>query len=77
MSEKKAPIHELIPKHRILSKKEVEEFLKTYKVLPNQIPKISIKDPALIGLDPELGDIIEITRSDGSKNYRLVVKLEA
>jgi len=47
--------------------------LAEYKVSAQQIPKIKVKDAALIGSGAKPGNIVEITRQDGSKNYRLVV----
>ncbi|VVC00697.1 DNA-directed RNA polymerase subunit H [uncultured archaeon] len=73
MPDKKAPEHELIPEHSIISKKEGEEILSTYKVSRLQIPKIKAKDAALDGMGAKAGDIVKVTRADGSVNYRLVV----
>ena len=74
MSDQTAPSHELIPEHKLLSKEASNEILTQYKVSRQQIPKIRIKDPALIGLGVKAGQIIQITRQDGSLYYRLVIE---
>ena len=74
MSEQSTPSHELIPQHKLLPKDASNEILSTYKVSRMQIPKIKIKDPALIGMNVKAGQIVEITRLDGSLYYRLVVE---
>lgn len=69
--------HELVPKHEILSKEEVEELLKKYRIKPYQIPRIRASDPAanMIGAKP--GDIIKIIRESPTAGrslaYRYVV----
>ncbi|MEM4634161.1 MAG: DNA-directed RNA polymerase subunit RpoH/Rpb5 C-terminal domain-containing protein [Candidatus Anstonellaceae archaeon] len=72
MPEREAPLHELIPPHRLLGKEEAEAVLAQYKVSRSQLPKIKAKDPALIGTGAKPGQIVEISRLDGSKYYRLV-----
>lgn len=70
--------HILVPKHEIVSEEEKEQLLKTYKITPEQLPKIRSKDPIvkLIGAKP--GDIIKITRKSPTAGksvyYRLVIK---
>jgi DNA-directed RNA polymerase subunit H len=68
-----APSHELIPKHRILSKEDGEKILAEFKVSRLQVPRIKAKDPALVGTNAKPGQMIEITRLDGSLYYRQVV----
>lgn len=56
--------HVLVPKHRILSDKEKEEFYKKYKIAKDsQLPEISRFDPVakVIGLRP--GQLCEILRN--------------
>jgi len=74
LPEKEAPSHELIPQHKLLSKDSGEAILEQYRVSRFQIPKIKSKDAALIGMGAKPGQIVEVTRLDGSKNYRLVVE---
>jgi DNA-directed RNA polymerase subunit H len=69
--------HEIVPKHEILTKEDVEELEKKYRIKPYQIPRIKASDPAakMIGAKP--GDIIKITRESltagSSIAYRYVV----
>ena len=51
-----------------------EKILAEFKASRSQIPKIKLKDAALIGMGAKSGQIVEVTRQDGSKNYRLVVE---
>ena len=74
MPDQSAPSHELIPVHKLLSKEKGEEILSQYRVSRLQIPKIRAKDAALIGKGAKAGQIVEITRLDGSQYYRLVVE---
>jgi DNA-directed RNA polymerase subunit H (RpoH/RPB5) len=74
LPDKEAPSHELIPQHKIIGKEEGEKILSEFRVSRLQIPKIKSKDAALIGMGAKAGQIVEVTRQDGSKNYRLVVE---
>ncbi len=74
MPERESPLHELIPQHKLLPKDEGEKLLTEFKVTRLQIPKIRVKDAALAGMGAKAGQIIEVSRQDGSKNYRLVVE---
>lgn len=72
--------HELVPKHEVLSKEEVEELLKKYKASLNQLPQILISDPVVRELGAKVGDVIKITRSSptaGTTVYYRVVVSEA
>ena len=73
MPEKDAPSHELIPQHKLMSAKDAEEMLATFRVSKHLIPKFFAKDAALAGMGAKPGQIIEVTRLDGSKCYRLIV----
>ncbi len=53
---------ELVPNHKKLSEGEAKKILESYKINKKQLPKISLTDPALKGMDSEKGDVIEITR---------------
>lgn len=68
----------LIPPHRKLTSEEVTQILQKYAISKENLPKISIKDPALSMYDLNVvsGDVIEVTRTSfaGKKPYyRLVV----
>ena len=65
--------HFLVPEHRILSKAEVRELLKSYNCKLHQLPKIYSDDPGVVAIDGKIGDVLEIQRSEDVKFYRLVV----
>jgi len=69
-------MHILQPKHSKLKSEEAEKLLSSLNISKAQLPKISLEDPALEGLNCELGDIIKIIRKQGDKEtlyYRVVV----
>ena len=74
MADKDAPSHEIIPQHKVLSKDDAEKVLAEFRVSRLQIPKIRAKDAALLGTGAKVGQLVEITRLDDSKYYRLVVE---
>ena len=74
MADKDAPSHEIIPEHKVLSKEASEKMLAEFRVSRLQIPKIRAKDAALIGKGAKAGQVVEISRLDGSQYYRLVVE---
>jgi DNA-directed RNA polymerase subunit H (RpoH/RPB5) len=65
-------MHTLQPKHVKLSEKEVEKLLGELNISLVQLPKISIKDPALPE-GCEVGDAVKISRKD-EDYFRVVVK---
>ena len=55
--------HELVPPHRLLTKSETEEILKTYYLTSTkQLPEISKYDPVAQAIGMRPGDVCEITR---------------
>lgn len=54
--------HYLVPEHNKLKDKEKKELLERYHIGVRDLPKISIKDPAIRELDAKAGDIIRIIR---------------
>jgi len=52
----------LVPKHRIISKKEEKELLREYGITKKDMPEIKITEPPMRHLSPERGNIIEIKR---------------
>ncbi|HME54666.1 MAG TPA: DNA-directed RNA polymerase subunit H [Candidatus Lokiarchaeia archaeon] len=72
--------HELIPKHVIMSKEEVDELLAKYQIKLVQLPRISVDDPVINMLGGKLNDVIKIERRsetsvEKSYYYRFVVKM--
>ena len=69
--------HILIPKHKKLSEVEAEKILKKYNVSEKQLPRIKVDDPAILEMNAERGDIIEIIRDSPTIGksffYRVVV----
>ncbi len=69
--------HVLVPKHEKASEKEKNEILEKYNISLKQLPRISIKDPAIAHLDVEAGDVIKITRKSPTAGtsifYRVVL----
>ena len=69
--------HVLVPKCRILSKKEVEELLKKYGVSLENLPRILADDPMVKAIGAKRGDVIEIIRNSPiageSVYYRVVI----
>lgn len=69
--------HVFVPKARILSKEEVEELLKKYKVTKEMLPKILETDPVAVELGAKKGDVIEFVRNSPiagkSIYYRVVI----
>lgn len=70
--------HELVPKHRVLTQEEKKKLLERYKVTARQLPRITMRDPAILTIGAKPGDIIEITRKSPIagkiKYYRIVMK---
>ena len=54
--------HVLVPHHRIMKGREVEEMIKIDKIMPSKLPQISIFDPVCKRLGARPNDVIEITR---------------
>ncbi len=71
--------HQLVPKHEVISDKEVEEVLNKYKLTRDQLPKILIIDPVVKRIGAKIGDVIKITRESPtagiSEFYRLVIDI--
>jgi DNA-directed RNA polymerase subunit H len=69
--------HELVPKHEVLSKEEIEEILDKFNVTKEELPKILSSDSVLENIKAKPGDIIRITRNSPTSGetiyYRIVV----
>lgn len=69
--------HELIPQHKVLPEGDRKKVLEQFGISEAQLPRILASDPALNGMAPKIGDIVQITRKDSTgeyEYYRLVVK---
>ena len=64
-------MHTLQPKHTKLKPDEVDKLTKKYNIVLVQLPKISIKDSALVG-DFKTGDVVKIERTEDTY-YRVVI----
>ncbi|MEM2239080.1 MAG: DNA-directed RNA polymerase subunit H [Candidatus Bathyarchaeia archaeon] len=69
--------HELVPKHSILVKDEVDELLRRYHIEKYQLPRIRVRDPAAVLIGAKPGDVIRIVRRSPTAGlsvyYRFVV----
>jgi DNA-directed RNA polymerase subunit H len=69
--------HALVPKHKKLSEKDKKELLERYRITPNELPRISVKDPAIAKLKLQPGDVVQVSRKSptagDSVYYRCVV----
>ncbi len=74
--------HQLVPEHRLLSKKEADKVVSELGISREQLPKIRLTDPCIKILSHnkkvEEGMIVEITRvsetAGRSKAYRLIIR---
>lgn len=70
--------HDLVPKFKILSKKERQEVFERFKTREDKLPKILESDPVVKKLNAKVGDVLEIVRSSNmsgeSVYYRIVEK---
>ena len=72
-------LHELVPKHYLLTKEESQILLERYKINISDLPQMFDKDPVSIAIGAKEGDIIKIVRESHTtvKNidyYRYVKK---
>ena len=69
--------HILVPKHSKLSEKDTKALLERFHVTLLELPKISIKDPAIQDLSPKVDEIIKIERESRTAGatifYRCVI----
>ena len=66
--------HELVPKHEILTEKEVNDLLEEYHIKPYQMPYIRASDPAVKWIGAKPGDILRITRKSLTAGESLIYK---
>ena len=55
-------LHELVPKHALLTKEESQNLLEKYKINLNDLPQVFEKDPVAIAIGAKEGDIVKIVR---------------
>ena len=69
--------HIFVPKHEILSEKEVGVITKKYNALPKFFPQILFSDPVVREIGAKPGDMVKITRNSPTAGefayYRYVV----
>lgn len=71
--------HEIVPKHKILTKRETDELLTKYSIKLVNLPRIFPNDPVVEMIGARYGDVIEIVRKspttvDKVKTYRFVMR---
>ena len=73
-------LHELVPKHKLLTKKETLDLLEKYQISVIDLPQIFEKDPVAIAIGAKDGDVVKIIRDSSttvkSINYYRYVKKE-
>lgn len=73
-------LHELVPKHKLLTKKETLDLLDKYQISVIDLPQIFEKDPVAIAIGAKEGDVIKIIRESNTTvkttNYYRYVKKE-
>ncbi len=78
MKEKDILLHELVPRHEIMPKEEVEVLLVNLKLTVQNLPKILEADKVVESIGAKAGDVLKITRKSPTAGtslyYRLVVE---
>ena len=73
-------LHELVPKHYLLTKEESQNLLEKYQINISDLPKMFDKDPISIAIGAKEGDIVKIVRDSQTTvknvNYYRYVKKE-
>ena len=73
-------LHELVPKHYLLTKEEVQKLLDQYQITLSDLPQMVDKDPVAIAIGAKEGDVIKIVRDSHttvkSVDYYRYVKKE-
>jgi DNA-directed RNA polymerase subunit H (RpoH/RPB5) len=75
-------LHELVPKHYLLTKEQSKMLLEKYKVSLIDLPQMFEKDPVAIAIGAKEGDIVKIVRDSQTtvkkvEYYRYVKKEKA
>lgn len=69
--------HNMVPRHKILTKEETDEVFTKYDISSKNLPRIRADDAAVKAIGAKAGDIIEISRisiTAGTSKYYRVVK---
>ena len=73
-------LHELVPKHYLLTKEETKELLDKFKISVTDLPQMFEKDPVAIAIGAKEGDVVKIVRQSEttvkSMDYYRFVKKE-
>ncbi len=73
-------LHELVPKHYLLTKEESKNLLEKYKITMSDLPQMFDNDPVSMAIGAKEGDIIKIVRDSNTTvkkiNYYRYVKKE-
>ena len=73
-------LHELVPKHYLLTKEQSQQLLEQFKITTNDLPQMFEKDPVAIAIGAKEGDIVKIVRDSHttvkSVDYYRYVKKE-
>ena len=62
-------LHELVPKHEILTKLEKKELLERLGAEEKELPRILLSDPALQNMEAKPKDVVKITRKSQTAGY--------
>jgi DNA-directed RNA polymerase subunit H (RpoH/RPB5) len=69
--------HDYVSKHIVLSEDERKDFIKSYQITRDKMPKLEIYDPIVRYYNMQIGDIVRIIRNSPSAGkavyYRVVV----
>jgi len=55
-------LHELVPKHYLLTKEESQNLLEKYQINISNLPQMFEKDPVSVAIGAKEGDIVKIVR---------------
>ena len=56
-------LHDLVPQHILLTKKETQDLMDKYQITVIDLPQIFEKDPIAIAIGAKEGDVIKIIRN--------------
>jgi DNA-directed RNA polymerase subunit H len=69
--------HGLVPIHEALTLEEQDAFVERMDIVPEQLPKIMVTDPAALAAGAKAGQIVRIRRKSKTAGeavaYRLVI----